>query len=74
MIEQLTRSLFNDLKEALPTSTFDLPEKELRSLMEATLQKMNLVSREEFDAQQLVLARTREKIDALEQQLSELGD
>ena len=47
MIEQLARSLFNDLKQALPTSTFDLPEQELRSLMEASLLKMNLVSRAE---------------------------
>ena len=72
MIDKLARSLFNDLRQALPTTTFDVPEKELRSLLEASLLKMNLVSRQEFDAQQLVLARTREKIDALEKQLQTL--
>jgi BMFP domain-containing protein YqiC len=35
---------------------------------------MNLVSREEFDAQAAVLQRTRLKVEALEQQLQELED
>ncbi|WP_439135798.1 accessory factor UbiK family protein [Pseudomaricurvus sp.] len=72
MIEQLARSLFNDLKSAIPTATSELPERELRSLLERTLRKMNLVSRDEFDAQQAVLLRTREKLEALEKHISEL--
>lgn len=72
MIEQLARSLLNDLKAAIPTTTAELPERELRSLLERTLRRMNLVSREEFDAQQAVLLRTRQKLEALEQQLAEL--
>ncbi|NIB39421.1 accessory factor UbiK family protein [Pseudomaricurvus alkylphenolicus] len=72
MIDQLAKSLFNDLKILLPTSTADLPEKELRSLLESTLRRMNLVSRAEFDAQQAVLQRTREKLEQLERQLAEL--
>lgn len=72
MIEQLARSLLNDLKTVIPSTTADLPEKELRVLLESALRKMNLVSREEFDAQQAVLQRTREKIEQLEQQMSEL--
>lgn len=72
MIEQLARSFLSDLKNILPNSTADLPEKELRSLLEGALKKMNLVSREEFDAQQAVLMRTREKLELLEQQLYEL--
>lgn len=71
MIEQLARSLLRDLKAAVPTTTDDLPEKELRALLESTLRKMNLVSREEFDAQQAVLQRTREKLEALEAQLNQ---
>lgn len=72
MIEQLARSLLNDLKATIPTTTAELPERELRSLLERTLRRMNLVSREEFDAQQAVLLRTRQKLEALEQQLAEL--
>ena len=33
------------------------------------LNKLDLVTREEFDVQEAVLARTREKLDALEKQL-----
>ncbi len=45
-----------------------------RSLLQATLAKMELVTREEFDAQKAVLARTREKLEALEQRLRELEE
>ena len=72
MIEQLARSLLNDLKAAIPTSTADWPERELRSLLERTLRSMNLVSRDEFDAQQAVLLRTREKLERLEKLMAEL--
>lgn len=44
-------------------------EKNMRSVLESGLQKMNLVTREEFDIQTAVLQRTREKVDALEQQV-----
>lgn len=37
-------------------------------------EKLDLVSREEFDAQTAVLNRSREKIDRLEQQLRELEE
>lgn len=36
------------------------------------LRRLDLVTREEFDVQQQVLARTRAKVDELEQQLAEL--
>jgi BMFP domain-containing protein YqiC len=35
---------------------------------------MNLVTRGEFDTQQAVLIRSREKLDALEQQIAELEE
>jgi BMFP domain-containing protein YqiC len=44
----------------------------LHSAMMNTFSKLDLVSREEFDAQRAVLLRSREKIDALELQLAEL--
>lgn len=72
MIENIARSIFGEIKNAIPTKVTDLPERELRALLEGVLKKLNLVSREEFDAQQAVLARTRSKIEALEVQLAEL--
>ncbi len=50
----------------------DEMQMQVRSALSSALQKMNLVTREEFDTQQAVLARSREKLDALEVQISEL--
>ena len=38
-------------------------ENNVRSLLQTTLSKMNLVTREEFDVQSAVLLRTREKLE-----------
>jgi len=47
-------------------------EKNVRSLLQTSLNKMNLVTREEFDVQSAVLQRTREKLEQLEKQLAQL--
>ena len=44
----------------------------LESLLAAALSRMNLVTREEFDAQAALLTRTREKLDRLEAVIREL--
>lgn len=72
MLKRLAETLFNELQTILPNSTQDLPEAELRALLERVLNSMDLVSRTEFDAQQAVLLRTRKKLEALEAQLKEL--
>lgn len=38
----------------------------LKALVRSQLSKLDMVSREEFDTQQMILLRTREKVDALE--------
>ena len=43
-----------------------------KATLQAGLGKLNLVTREEFDVQRLVLLRTREKLEALEKQVVEL--
>lgn len=51
----------------------ELPgQQQMRQMLQSALSRMDLVTREEFDAQQAVLLRTREKVDALEQKLAEL--
>jgi BMFP domain-containing protein YqiC len=50
----------------------DEMQMQVRSAMTKALQKMDLVTREEFDIQQAVLHRSREKLDALETQISGL--
>ena len=47
-------------------------ESKLKVLATSSFSKMDIVTREEFDAQTAVLARASQKIDALEQQLEAL--
>jgi len=47
-------------------------QQQLRSSMMSTFNKLDLVTRDEFDTQRAVLLRSREKIEALERQLVEL--
>lgn len=47
-------------------------EKNLRALLSAGLARLDVVTREEFDVQAKLLARTREKLAALEARLAEL--
>ncbi len=47
-------------------------EKNLRTALEAGLSRLDLVTRDEFDLQQAVLQRTREKLDKLEKVVAEL--
>lgn len=47
-------------------------EHNLRSLLQNGVNRMNLVSRDEFDAQTAVLARSRQRLEALEKQLKAL--
>ena len=47
-------------------------EKNLRALLSSAFAKLDLVTREEFDVQREVLARTRAKLEALEAKLADL--
>jgi len=47
-------------------------EKNLRVLMSSSFSRLDLVTREEFDIQQEVLRRTREKLAQMEAQVAEL--
>ena len=47
-------------------------EKNLHATVQAALTKLELVTREEFEVQQGVLARTRAKLEVLEKQVAEL--
>jgi BMFP domain-containing protein YqiC len=60
------------LKEILARSPAADLEKNLRALLASGLSRLDLVTREEFDVQREVLARTRAKLEALEAKLAEL--
>lgn len=69
-------SILDDLGKRLAQTAANSPiadmEKNLRVVLQSTLTRLNLVSREEFDVQTQVLARSREQIAALESRLAEL--
>ncbi|MGJ8687723.1 MAG: accessory factor UbiK family protein [Spongiibacteraceae bacterium] len=47
-------------------------EEKVQVLLQSGFSRMNMVSRDEFDGQVAVLARTRAKLEALEKQLAEI--
>jgi ubiquinone biosynthesis accessory factor UbiK len=72
MISQLAQRLSQELQDALPFISGLIPKKELQMGLQSALSKLNLVTREEFDAQAAVLQRTRQKLEALELRCAEI--
>ena len=75
----LDPKLFDDLSRrvagTLPRGLQDLQgdvQRNVRAAMESALARLDLVSREEFEVQQAVLLRTREKLKVLEARVAAL--
>jgi BMFP domain-containing protein YqiC len=68
--EQFFKQFSAALPNGLPLQQ-DL-EKNIRMAMNSTFNRMNLITREEFDVQSAVLAKTRAKLEALEAKVAEL--
>lgn len=49
-------------------------EKQFKALVQSALSKLDVVSREEFETQQAVLLRTRERLEALEKRVGQLEE
>ena len=67
--------IISDVISAIPAGVKQLPaelETMLRTAMLEVFNKMELVTREEFDVQTKVLARTREKLVSLQKRLDDL--
>ena len=67
-IDELARRLAESVPQGLRSVKDDL-EKNFRSVLSSGLGKLDLVTREEFEVQEAVLARTRQKLEALEERL-----
>ena len=69
-------SFFNDLQgkinQAIENSPAKDIEKNVKSMMTQGFSKLDLATREEFDIQTQVLAKTRAKLEVLEQRLAAL--
>lgn len=70
-INAVVRRLLDCLPSGLAQAPKDI-EKNFQQTIKNALSKMDLVTREEFDAQTKVLARTREKLEKLEEVLGKL--
>lgn len=70
-IENLVRKLVDTVPQGIKSVREDL-EQNFHSVLQSGLGKLDLVTREEFEVQEAVLARTREKLDALETKLKDL--
>ncbi len=70
-IDEIVRRLLESVPPAMRGVQQDL-ESNFRAVLRATLGRLDLVTREEFDAQTKVLERTRAKADALEARLAAL--
>lgn len=58
------------ISQVLAASPAGDVEKNLRASLQGLFSRLDLVTREEFDVQQAVLVRTREKLDKLEAQVA----
>src|SRR5690606_16732246 len=70
-IDDLARRLSSLVPPGLRESREELQEN-FKSVLQAGLARLDLVTREEFDVQQAVLLRTREKLEALQAQVAAL--
>jgi BMFP domain-containing protein YqiC len=72
-IDQLARRLANAVPQGLKSVGEDL-EQNFRSLLTSGISKLDLVTREEFEVQQAVLAKTRQTLETLEGRLETLEE
>lgn len=70
--QKLLDEIGGKISQAIRNSPARDIEKNVRVMMQGALQRLDLVTREEFDVQQELLLRTREKLIVLEARLAEL--
>ncbi|MGM0433510.1 MAG: accessory factor UbiK family protein [Pseudomonadota bacterium] len=75
------QDLFSELRGQLDQFMPDMArvarddvEQHVRMAVTSVIDRLDLVTREEFDAQSAVLTRTREKVEALETRVAELEE
>jgi len=72
----LNQKIFEEIgakiNETIAASPVKDIEKNIKAMLASTFSRLDLVTREEFDVQQEVLVRTREKLVQLEERLSRL--
>ncbi|RUR12428.1 accessory factor UbiK family protein [Legionella sp. km772] len=70
--DEIASKLFAALPTSLQNFENEIQQK-FKEVLQATFARLDLITREEFDIQCKVLARTREKLEKLEMQVEELA-
>jgi len=71
VVEDIVNKVEQFIPEDLKTMRQEFSQN-MRAILTATLQKADLVTREEFEVQKAVLAKTRAKLEAMEQTIKKL--
>lgn len=70
-IDNIADRIANAIPPGLNNFKDDM-EKNVHALLQSALSKLDLVSREEFEVQKAVLAKTRSRLEELEKRVTEL--
>lgn len=70
MKAELLDKIASQISALLPEQAGQNIKQNVQQVLARQLNKLDVVSRDEFDAQQAVLLRTREKLEALEKQVA----
>ncbi|MDP3560616.1 MAG: accessory factor UbiK family protein [Legionellaceae bacterium] len=70
-LEDLAKKLCSALPSGIKSIEIEM-QQQFKDILQSAFDHMDLVTREEFDIQVKVLARTREKVDLLQSQLNAL--
>jgi len=71
--DEIAKKLFAALPENVQNLEKNMQET-FKTILQNAFSRLDLVTREEFDIQSKVLARTREKLDALQMQVDALSE
>ncbi len=71
ILDDLAKKLADSVPGGIKELQADM-EKNFHAVLQSAFNRMNLVTREEFEAQSALLARTRTKLDELAEQVANL--
>lgn len=69
--DEISKKLFSALPDSLQSFEQDIQQK-FKDILQATFTRLDLITRDEFDVQVKVLARTREKLETLQARVDAL--
>jgi hypothetical protein len=70
-LEQIAKQIHDSMPQPVKELGSDVDQK-VRQVIQGQLNKLDIVSREEFDVQTQVLLRTRQKLTEMEQKLADI--